>query len=272
MTWPDDPIVDRRPRGTSSGADTGRARRSLAAMRPARPRRDRTRARWTAERPRGQVCRVCAADVHAARASAGSPVEQRAEALRLEQVPAAEPGLVDLELREDRGRLAVARVGAACGTRRRASRAARRTARRRRRCARTTSCGETVPFQRFSWRRNATSQRPLAPVAVEPRADAERDRAAGVEAVAPDAEAQMLPLAHRRELAELAARREQRHLGIAEPERREPRELRAELERQPRAARHDRVDVRHRLRGLPRRAGPPRAPRTPPRTPRRSRA
>ena len=60
----------------------------------------------------------------------------------------------------------------------------------------------------------------------------------------------MLALADRRELAELAARREQRDLRIAEPERREPRELRAQVERQARAARHDRVDARHRLQVL----------------------
>jgi len=56
----------------------------------------------------------------------------------------------------------------------------------------------------------------------------------------------MLALAHRRETAELAARRKERDLGIAETERREPRELRAQVERQARAARHDRVDARHR--------------------------
>src|SRR5581483_6441948 len=84
------------------------------------------------------------------------------------------------------------------------------------------------------------------PVDVESRSDAERDRAAGVGAVATHAEAQMLALADRGEVAELAAGREQGHLGIAEPERRQLRELRAQVEREPRPARHDPVDARRR--------------------------
>src|SRR5579864_5572835 len=61
------------------------------------------------------------------------------------------------------------------------------------------------------------------PVDVETGAAAERDRTAGVGAVAPHAEAQVLSLADGREFAQLAARREERDLGIAEAERREPR-------------------------------------------------
>ena len=57
----------------------------------------------------------------------------------------------------------------------------------------------------------------------------------------------MLPLADGRELAELTARREQRDVGVAEPERCEATKLRAELERQLGPARHDRVDVSDRL-------------------------
>src|ERR671936_594838 len=63
--------------------------------------------------------------------------------------------------------------------------------------------------------------RAVAPVAVEPRAEAERDRAAAVDAVLADPEAQVLPLAHGRELRELAPGREQRDVRVAEPERRE---------------------------------------------------
>src|SRR5581483_6164440 len=87
---------------------------------------------------------------------------------------------------------------------------------------------------------------PLLPVHVEQRAGAERDRTAGVAAVAANAEPQVLPLSDRRELAELAAGSEKRHVGVAEPERRELRELGAELERQPRLARHDPVHARRR--------------------------
>src|SRR5205085_1284837 len=79
-------------------------------------------------------------------------------------------------------------------------------------------------------------------VRLEPCARTELDRASGVRAVAADAEAQMLSLPDRAELAELAAGREQRDLGVAEPERREPLQLLAEIERQPRPARQDRVD------------------------------
>src|SRR5581483_3312684 len=110
---------------------------------------------------------------------------------------------------------------------------------------RTTSCGATVPFQRFSCRRNATSTWP-PPSYSSSRAPEQEDRAAGVAALATHAEAEEPALAHRAELAELAARNEQRHLRIAEAERREPIELVAELERQLRPALHDRVDVRHR--------------------------
>src|SRR5581483_2945889 len=88
---------------------------------------------------------------------------------------------------------------------------------------------------------------PLLPVDVEARTAAERDRRTRVGAVTPHAETQMLPLPDRRQLAELATGREQGHLRVAETERCEAPELRAEVERQPRAARDDRVDARHRL-------------------------
>ena len=51
----------------------------------------------------------------------------------------------------------------------------------------------------------------------------------------------MLAVPDRGELGELAGRREQRHARVPEPERREPLELLAEVERQLVAA-HDGVD------------------------------
>ena len=80
------------------------------------------------------------------------------------------------------------------------------------------------------------------PVAVELRALPEGDRAAGVAAVAVHAEAQMLAFSDRDEIAELAAGRKQRHVRIAEPERGQPPQLLAEVERQLRTARQHGVD------------------------------
>ena len=57
--------------------------------------------------------------------------------------------------------------------------------------------------------------------AVELRSLAERNRATRVEPVAADAEAQVLAVADGREIGNLARRRKQRDLRIAEPERRE---------------------------------------------------
>ena len=92
---------------------------------------------------------------------------------------------------------------------------------------RTTSCGATVPFQRFSLSRNATSKRAVAAQPVELPAEPERDRAARVAPVLADAEAQVLAVADGRGVDGLAARDEQRHVGVAEAERRQPLELRA---------------------------------------------
>ena len=64
---------------------------------------------------------------------------------------------------------------------------------------------------------------------------------------------------------------EQRHVRVAEPERREPRELLAEVERQVRAV-DERVDRRSAGAGRPRRESRRRARRTPRRRPARSRA
>src|SRR5438270_595023 len=172
--------------------------------------------------------------------------EQRPEALRLEQMPTPEPRRLDLELGEDRGRLAVALVG-------------RLAVFRDEPVAQLFEPrlgGEDPPHDEL--RRDSAVPAVLleperdvptavTPVAVELGPRAERDCRAGVEAVAPDAKAQMLPLAHRRELAELTTRGEQRHLGIAQAERRKTTELGAQVERQLRSARHDGVDPRHRL-------------------------
>src|SRR6266576_2043686 len=82
----------------------------------------------------------------------------------------------------------------------------------------------------------------LTPVAVELRPLPEGDRTSGVVSVALNAEAQMLPVADGSELAELAARRQQRDIGVGQPERRQRAQLFAELQRQLRAPRQDRVD------------------------------
>src|SRR4029453_13131078 len=71
---------------------------------------------------------------------------------------------------------------------------------------------------------------PWTAQAVEPPAEPEGDRATGVAAVGAHAELEVLPLAHRAELRELAARQEQRDVRFAQAERREPRELVAQLE------------------------------------------
>ena len=98
----------------------------------------------------------------------------------------------------------------------------------------------SVPVVLLQAERHVVTSR--APVAVELGALSEGDRAARVAAVAMHAEAQMLPVTDGRELTELAARREQRDVGIGQPERRESAQLFAELERELRAARQHRVD------------------------------
>src|SRR6266545_2292594 len=85
-----------------------------------------------------------------------------------------------------------------------------------------------------------------APVAIQARPLPERDRAAGVATVAVDTKTEVLPVAHRREIAELAARCEQRHVRVAEPERRKSTQLLAQVERELCVTRKDRVDRRRR--------------------------
>ena len=109
---------------------------------------------------------------------------------------------------------------------------------------RTTSCGATVPFQRFCLSLNATSKRDPACRRSSCAAEAERDRAARVAPVLAHAEAQVLALADGRGADRLAARDEQRHVGVPEAERRQLLELAGELERERRCG-DDRVDPRH---------------------------
>src|SRR5919109_869415 len=85
----------------------------------------------------------------------------------------------------------------------------------------------------------------VAPQPVELPTLPERDRRTGVLAAVPDAEPEVLPLAYRLELRELAAGQEEGHVRVAEPERGKPRELPAKLERELRAA-DDGIDSRHR--------------------------
>ena len=158
------------------------------------------------------------------RGLAASSARKRSDSSRLP--PCA---LLELELGEDRAPVFARSAASALqratssGTR---SPACRRSAGRRAAARPCRSSGSPGAGRR---RRSGP-----APEPVELRAEPEGDRAARVGAVAADAEAQVLPLAHGREVAELAARREQRHVRIAEPERRELRELLAELEREPR--------------------------------------
>src|SRR6266516_3686852 len=83
------------------------------------------------------------------------------------------------------------------------------------------------------------------PEAIELATEAESDRAPRVARAVLDPEAEMLAVADRGDFAELAAGREQRDPGIAEPERSEARQLRAEVEGQLRAV-DERIDHRHR--------------------------
>src|SRR5262249_6564599 len=83
---------------------------------------------------------------------------------------------------------------------------------------------------------------PGTPQSVELRSLAEGNRRTGVAATLPDAEAQVLAVAHGLQVGELAAVDEQQDTGVAEAERREPRQLRAEAERELWPG-HDRVDA-----------------------------
>ena len=107
--------------------------------------------------------------------------------------------------------------------------------------------------------------------AVEAAADPERDRAARVAPVLADAELEVLALPHCGEVDELAAGEEQRHVRVAEPERRELRELGAEAEREVGSV-HERVHQRVAGAGRPRRGARRRPRRRPRRSRRRSRA
>src|SRR6185436_11364845 len=77
--------------------------------------------------------------------------------------------------------------------------------------------------------------------AFEPSAEPERDRTPRVAPVRAHAELQVLALADGGQVDQLAAREQQRHVRVAEAERREPRQLVAKLERQL-GAMDERVD------------------------------
>src|SRR5919201_5940093 len=88
-------------------------------------------------------------------------------------------------------------------------------------------------------------ERNLLPEAVELPPEPERDRTAGILGPVLDPEAEVLAVTDCGDVAELAARDEQRHTRIAEPEGREAGQLGAELECQLRAV-DERVDGRSR--------------------------
>ena len=205
------------------------------------------------------------------RAARAGLFEQRPERRRLEQAPRARRprARAPRRSRAPRGVHAaspalhcaaepVAQLLEAARPRRRPG--GRRAAARRRRSSGSPAAGT----RRRSGRSRAE--------AVELAAHAERDRRAGVAAALPHAEAQVLAVADGRELGELAAVDEQRHAGVAEPERRErgraPRRGRGPSFAPGTIASTARHAAAGRRRSAPRR----RARRTPPRTSRRARA
>ena len=133
------------------------------------------------------------------------------------------------------------------------------------RICRTTSCGATVPFQRFSSRRKRTSWRTSrrarsawrpSPNAIAEPAGRSRWRTR---------KRRCFPSAIVLDVREIAGREQQGHAGIPEAEGREVRELGRECERQL-LARDDRVH-RDRSAGGPPPGAPRRRPRRrPPRT------
>src|SRR3954467_12266116 len=163
--------------------------------------------------------------------------QQRDEALGLEQMP-PRASLGETELGEDRGRLRVAALLAPLGLQ-------------------PLALGEValvgvedeahvqlrrdraVPLVGLELEGEVVAAD--AAQAVQLPAEPEGDRAAGVAAVRADAELQVLALADGGQVAELAAREQQRHVRVAEPERRQARELLTELERQVRTV-HERIN------------------------------
>src|SRR5206468_3260316 len=98
----------------------------------------------------------------------------------------------------------------------------------------------SVPVILLQAERNVITS--LAPVAVELGSLPKRDRAAGIAAVQLYTETEMLAVADRCKLAELAAGRQQGHVGVGQTERRQRAQLFAELERELRPARKNCVD------------------------------
>ena len=177
------------------------------------------------------------ADSHAARRQRRLG-QQHAERLRLERVTLGAARL-DFELVEDRLRLRIAPFGlplraepgvqlleAVVGVEDAAHDELRRD--------------RSVPVVLLQPERDVITAH--ATEAVELRALAECDRTTRVASVALHAEAQMLSVTDRCELAELATRRKQRDLGVREPEGRQLTKLLAEIERELRTARQHRID------------------------------
>ena len=137
-------------------------------------------------------------------------------------------------------RLGAPRVRARRATRRRARRAAPRSAAASRRSAGRRAAARRC---RSSGSPRAGRRRRSGPAggAVEPTSPARTRSPPERAPFGGDREPQVLAVADRGELGELAAGREQRHARVSEPERRERRQLLAEVEREL-AAVDDRVD------------------------------
>ena len=179
-----------------------------------------------AERRHASLTRLRRAVRQAASGSLiGAPSrEQRPERRRLEQLPL--PAAAPASSSSAKIRLRLRRPGALAGPpqRRRATSAAPRSASGVSNTRRTTSCGATVPFQRFCLSLKATSYAPLPAERSSCGAEPEGDRAARVAPVLAHAEAEVLALADRRGVDRpRTAADEQRHVGVPEAERREPR-------------------------------------------------
>ncbi len=183
--------------------------------------------------------------VSAARGSGSLALEEGAERRRTRAAACGVVGCVGGRGRAPR-RPAAHRPSTRPRPRARRLRAARERSRSRpacRRARRTTSCGATVPFQWFSFSRQATSKRPSARSRSSCEALAERDGAPGVVPMLAHAEAEVLSLAHGARARRPGTRDEQRHIGVAESERGEPVELLREREREI-LGRDDRVHDR----------------------------
>ena len=176
------------------------------------------------------------------RAAARRLLEQRPERLRLEQ---AAPRAARPRGRAPRRSLCLRAELAARATRREAlaqlddsGRASRRSAGRRAAARSSRSrCSPGGGTRRRSARPGGSGR--------AARRGRRRSRSRPGRPRVADAEAEVLALAHRRQVVQLAAGDQQVDAGVAEPERREPAQLGAEAERERRAG-NDRVDRGHR--------------------------